>query len=154
MMLGTFLTILLVFFMVLATLAVGVFRNASYAYSSAGNALKWAVYAANFNGKICGQTYITADEVTPYFDYAFQKITNTTANGDIFSGGQFLSPVHLTVLDEISAGSTLPAGTVTNQPGFVVSLAVPVFTNPILGLSPLTITVTRFAVSQPMPVLQ
>ncbi len=154
MMLGVFLTMLLVVFMAMGTLAAGVFKNAGQVYGEAGNALKWAVYAANFDGVLSGRTSLSAGEVAPYFDYAFQQITGTTRRGDDFTGGSLPGPVQLAALNEVPAGTALPSGTITNQPGFTVSLTVPVFSGGILGLSPLTITVTRFAVSQPMPVIQ
>lgn len=154
MLLGTFGTLILIFFLVLGTLAVGVFKNTVYVYNAAGNALKFAVYGADLDGVVSGHSDITAAEVAPYFTYAFQQITGASGAGvpGSFAGGTLPAPVMVTNLYQVGAGSELPSGTVTDQSGFVVSLSVPVLPNPIGCLDPLTVTVNRFAVAQPMPV--
>jgi len=154
MLLGTLLTIFLVLFMAMAVLAVGVFKSAYQVYGAAGNALTFAVYAADLDGSVSGPSRLTPDRVTPYFVYAFQKITGSAGSGvpGTFAGGDLPATVQITGLYPVTAGEVLPSGSVTNQPGFVVSLRVPVLTRPILGLPPWSVTVNRFAVVQPMPV--
>jgi len=140
--------------MALAAMAVDVFKSTDQVYGEAGSALNFAVYAADMDGSVSGTSRLTPDQVTPYFVYAFQTITGSTGGGvpGIFSGGDLPAAVQVTGLYPVAAGEVLPSGSVTNQPGFVVSLRVPVLKLPILGLPPLTVSVSRFAVVQPMPV--
>lgn len=152
-MMGIWWILVLAGFIALTALALSVWKFAYYSYNEIGSALKFAVYAADYNGTLMGQGQITAQEVEPYFKYAFSKETNTVNVGDEFVGGPYANPVVLegNGLIPVQPGDVIKPGVRALEPGFEVMMRVPIFSGGVFGLPPLNVTMYQFAVSESVP---
>ncbi|MQL53974.1 hypothetical protein GFC01_17260 [Desulfofundulus thermobenzoicus] len=151
-LLGLFLTVVMVGLLVVAIMAAGIMKNAYKNYEDIDAAIKYAVFADNLNGAMTGVIRLDPDNAKRYFVTAYSIITNTAYGGDRFTGGSFPAPVVLKGFDVINAGDPLPdklggANGMAVQPGYLVTMDVPVFQGTILGMKvpPYYITMRRFA---------
>ncbi|MCL6478558.1 MAG: hypothetical protein K6T65_09075 [Peptococcaceae bacterium] len=138
-MLGMFLTGVMVMLFIVSIVSAGVIKNAYKYYHDICAAMDYAVFADNMNGAMTGTVRLDPQNAGQYFISAYSAITRTAYGGGQFTGGSFSAPVVLEGLTPINPGDPLPnkfggVNGVAVQPGYFVTMDVPVFGGSILGI--------------------
>jgi hypothetical protein len=98
----------------------------------------FAVQSANMGGIITDTTSqdTALPQVEQYFKAGFGSLTNTTFSSDQFTGSPYPGPIILDSIVPVSAGESLPDGAASSQPGYLISIRVPVLNEanlPLIG---------------------
>lgn len=159
LLLGFFLTMVMVGLFVASIVGAGVMKNSYKRYKDIDAAIKYAVFADNLNGAVTGTVQLDPVNAQAYFASAFAAVTRSTCSGNLFVGGNFPAPAVLKSFDVITAGDPLPdrlggVNGVAVQPGYLVTMDVPVFQGTVLGvkLPPFYVTMRRYANVGTVPV--
>ncbi len=137
-MLTIFAVFVVIVFGMLGATIVAVRKNAVETYRYLHEAGEFAVRSANMGGIITDTTSQDAalPQVEQYFEAGFSSLTSTTLISDEFTGSPYPGPIDLDPIVPESVGDSLPDGSTAGQPGYLISLNVPVLNEaklPLIG---------------------
>lgn len=121
----------------LSATAVSARKNAVATYAWLQEAADYAMRCASMDGLI-GAAPEYSPLVRQYFDDGFTVITETTASGISYiprPESPYPGPIRLTGFAYVPAGASLPGGGNAGQPGYIISIVVPVMrvSMPLIG---------------------
>jgi hypothetical protein len=133
-----FAVFVVILFGLLGATIVAVRKNAVETYMYLHEAGEFAVRSANMGGIITDTTSQDAalPQVEQDFEAGFGSLTNTTFISDEFAGSLYPGPITLNYIDSESTGDSLPDGSTASQPGYLISINVPVLNEaklPLIG---------------------
>jgi hypothetical protein len=136
--LTVFAVFVVILFGLLGATIVTVRKNAVATYMYLHEAGEFAVRSANMNGIITDTTSQDAalPQVEQYFEAGFSSLTNTTFSSGGFAGSSYPGPIDLDPIAPESVGDSLPDGSTASQPGYLISINVPVLNEaklPLIG---------------------
>ena len=132
-----FSVFVIVLFGMLSATAVAVRKNAVASYQWLQEAGQYAVECAEMNQQT-GDPELYEGQIEQYFDAGFASMTQTTCNGNEFdpqAGSPFPGPITITGFSPVQAGDAIPGGGAAYQPGYLISVSVPVMnlSLPLIG---------------------
>lgn len=135
---------------VLAT-AVGARKNVVATYGWFQEAADYATRCVNINGAPSDPDMADA-QFRQYFDDGFSNVTQTTTNGNEYNpqaGSPFPAPIRFVSMASINPGDAIPGGT-ASQPGYVISIVVPVLSMyiPLIGNQYVEVPMRYYAMLQ------
>jgi hypothetical protein len=135
---------------VLAT-AVAARKNVVATYGWFQEAADYAVRCDNMNG-VPSDPDLADAQFRQYFDDGFSNVTQTTTNGNEYdpqAGSPFPAPIRFVSMSPINPGDAIPGGT-ANQPGYVISIVVPVLSMdiPLIGTRYVEVSMQYYAMLQ------
>lgn len=148
-MFGMFIIILIIGITFMFGQAFGGRKIAFETWNMAGESLDFAVDAISRRSEYDPQQ-LNAQLAKQYFDAAFVQMTNTTVQGNSFVpnlGSPYKGPITVEEFRAIYKGDRVPGGT-AGQPGYLVTLNVPVFGGkvPYLGYQTINVRMKQFSV--------
>lgn len=147
------LPIMLVIIISVASILIGTAfagrKNAVMTYQWFGEAMNFAVMAANQDGNLSMAASRTND-AWQWFGYTFSRMTDTSFDGNNFvprTTSIYPGPIKIISFTYTSPGQPVPGGT-AQQPGYTAAIEVPVIGGnlPFIGPQYVTVPMRYFAV--------